>query len=83
MEGRDRAVIANPDVSSVGVMTEGFRGEGDRRRNVRQERGEFAVQVVIFYMNDMFRFFLFGEKKDSMSQQDRWMERLTRLSIFD
>lgn len=63
MEGRYRAIIANPDVSSVGVVTEGFRGEGDRRRNVRQERREFAVQVVIFYMMICLEFFFGGRKK--------------------
>lgn len=82
MEGRDRAIVANPDVSSVGAVTEGFRGEGDRRRNVRQERREFAVQVVIFYMICLEFFFPGGEKKRFHVTTGR-MERLTGLGIFD
>lgn len=69
MEGRDRAVVTDPDVSSVRVVTEGFGGKGDRSRNVRQKRGEFAVQVVIFYngkQDSMFRFFNFN----CMSQKE-------------
>lgn len=79
MEGRDRAVVADPDVSSVGVVTEGFRGEGDRRRNVRQESGEFAVQIVIFYMMMTicldFYFYLERKKRfNGHNRMDGWMD---------
>lgn len=43
MKGGDGAVVADPDIGSVGAAAEGFGGKGDRRRDVRQKGSEFAV----------------------------------------
>lgn len=65
MESGDGAVIADPDVGSVGAVTEGFGGEGDGSRDVWQKWREFAVQVVIFYIYLDFR-----EKKKKYYKRD-------------
>lgn len=75
MESGDGAVIADPDVGSVGAVAEGFGGEGDGSRDVWQKWREFAVQVVIFYIYLDFR-----EKKKNILQTG---QRLTGLGIFD